>query len=91
MTDCVDDLEKAPSSTDIDGEKRVKFENSRYKLIKVYHLFFVFVVVSKFIRSKEFFSSLSLSEICFSLVVSVNQVYTMDSWLFFWNSLPGVY
>lgn len=36
MTDCITDVDK----TDNDGEKRVKFENKRYKLIKVYFLFF---------------------------------------------------
>ncbi len=38
MTDCIPDVEKM-KETDNDGEKRVKFENSRYKLIKVYELF----------------------------------------------------
>jgi hypothetical protein len=37
MTDCVTDI-------DNDGEKRVKFENKRYKLIKVFLLFFIFIL-----------------------------------------------
>jgi hypothetical protein len=38
MTDFIPDVDKM-KETDNDGEKRVKFENSRYKLIKVYELF----------------------------------------------------
>lgn len=35
MTDHVTDVEKT-SPTDIDGDKRMKFESRRYKLVKVY-------------------------------------------------------
>ena len=40
MTESVTDFEKNFEDGDNDGEKRVKFENRRYKFIKVYPTFF---------------------------------------------------
>ena len=39
MTESVTDCDKTFGPVDNDGEKRVKFENRRYKLIKVHSLF----------------------------------------------------
>lgn len=54
MTDTVTDFDKTLDA-DIDGEKRVKFENRRYKLIKVY----------------SFFSSIYLTKIKFRLFINI--------------------